>query len=108
MNDWIHCAQRMPPEGVYVLVYVPSGTAKNYLPEYARKDRNYGGVTMDVMRLEQKDNWFGVAGVPETTWYGDDDALLCGNDVVTHWMPLPSPPISQVNCTISQFDCAGW
>lgn len=94
MAEWIKCSDRMPDVDVYVLVYVPSGATKQYLPDYRREDLHYDDQSLyvDVMRLEPRDSWFQTKSGPETTWYGDDDALLCGNDAVTHWMPLPALP----------------
>lgn len=85
MNNWISIKDRLPPSGEYVLV-----ANANDLSLFGVKImRRYGGMIYSGGYVEfewQEDNCDDLGG--EITW---------SRDKVTHWMPLPKPPIKQEN-----------
>ena len=73
-QGWVSMDERLPPEGVRVLVYVP---------------------TCDLLPI-QADEWseqcedpLGMGGPTISTGYMWDEHEF---EEVTHWMPLPAPP----------------
>ncbi|HBM3185722.1 TPA: DUF551 domain-containing protein [Klebsiella oxytoca] len=71
--EWIKCSERMPPFGVYLVMYefgCPGGPLKHAVARYMSFDRN--PPNKDIVS-----DWVcGVKGVHN----------------ITHWMPLPPPP----------------
>jgi hypothetical protein len=70
-NGWISVKERLPEEGVAVLVY---GQVLNDPPDVIGVRRRYNG----------DQDW-------KYTWESEDGFILREDDV-THWMPLPKPP----------------
>lgn len=64
---WIPTTEQMPPERVPVIVFIP----------------DQGGYIGSAI-------WEKVEG-----WYENYENVLIGSEV-THWMPLPSPPNTQL------------
>lgn len=72
VQEWVKVEDRLPRYNETVLVYRPSMAEKILVDNY------YGFYG------EDDDEWF-------EGWacYGKNST---GNDVITHWMPLPHPP----------------
>ena len=70
LGAWVPCAQRLPPHKEFVLAFGPN------LGDYV------GGPTISICRFDG-DLW--VEGGTE---------LANSDQRMTHWMPLPSPPVS--------------
>ena len=71
MSEWISVKDRMPRYNETVLIYRPS------MAEPILADKYFGFYGEDE---EWNEGW---------VRYGKD---LKGNDIITHWMPLPEPP----------------
>jgi hypothetical protein len=70
---WIPVTERLPEEGVYVLVW------------------HKGGSSADIGWREHQPYYT----VPETIWtLGDERDKGFPPKSITHWMPLPKPPVS--------------
>jgi hypothetical protein len=69
--NWIPCSERLPPEGRVVLFYVQN-----------QKHRE-----QDVIAGQRHGNYWSVA-------YDQYEGETFAQEVVTHWMPFPEPPIT--------------
>lgn len=90
MSEWIKCSERMPPLGTPVIVAECSGPYGNQTPMIY-------GVTVANLQTngyDPKGPYF------KTIWYKgleyiDDECHVSESICVSHWMPLPDPPISE-------------
>ena len=96
MSEWIKCTDRMPEASVSVMAFVPSfcggGKSRRIRAQYAPPktlEQNYyaEGGEYD----EATDTYYCKEGWYETNEY--EDIHWGVTDEVTHWMPLPNPPI---------------
>lgn len=63
---WIPVSERLPEDGVWVLVYVHGDIGLAWVKHYS--------------------------DLPEDVWYGLGEGFRLVDDAPTHWMPLPPKP----------------
>jgi hypothetical protein len=79
-DEWISVNDRLPEEGLRVLVYAKDGARRGQATAYQLDKVWWGGIWGDQKEphIDLNDECFEVPDIP--TRY------------ITHWMPLPEPP----------------
>jgi hypothetical protein len=85
VNEWISVKDRLPDEGLRVLIYAKDGSRKGCATAYQLDGVWWGWIWRDQTEphIDLNDECFEVPHVP--TRY------------ITHWMPLPEPPDPEVD-----------
>jgi len=72
MSDWIRCEDRLPEEGVWMLVWIPDGAERPYI----------------FYHIDHIDERLGYSPF----WTDGSGQRFYDFDGITHWAPLPEPP----------------
>lgn len=101
-TEWISVDERLPESGVHCLISCTvkriNGTHGQYIcvGYYAEKFKHLAyGVDDDcVSEYNEEDDEFYISeGWYEVIKNWDDYGFVAIDDFVTHWMPLPEPPV---------------
>ena len=97
MNDWVKCSDQMPEPGVPVIAYVPSygggGHDRRIRAAYAAPKTLPLHIDAEGGEYdEETDTYWCEQGWYETNEY--EECHWAVTDEVTHWMPLPPPPVA--------------
>ena len=98
MSEWISVEDKLPQHGKYVLATYTNALGKHRIIvgcHYERWKEECGGEDDEQCyeHSEEKDEYYLKEG-----WYEQQDnwddysSISVYQGVVTHWMPLPSPP----------------
>ena len=95
MSEWIKCSERMPKSGMPVIAFVQRLEGKPWTRRiramYVAKGTLEAADTEDGEYDEERDAYFVAPG-----WYENnefEETHWSVSDSVTHWMPLPDPPV---------------
>lgn len=101
MAEWIPVTERLPEEGVHVLVaccvrYIDGGR-KYYVCDAFRTGKKTKVAEsyeydLDLDYDEETDEYYWPEGWWEVIKNWDDYSCVAIADFVTHWTPLPEPP----------------
>lgn len=111
-TNWISVKEKLPESGQEVIVYYhdePAEVHQVYLATYFKKGGlidslvDYSEKTWEKRLLNTLFNPKHQLKAPEDAFYIYDDGWRKHADVITHWMPLPGPPVFK-RCAI----CGEW
>lgn len=104
MNNWINVSDRLPELGSKVLAFYKNELNKNrtitaiYFEKFTEESEEEDDDDVPVEYCEANDTYYYKEGWYECIDNWDDFAFVKVYDshIITHWMPLPSPPEEKI------------